>query len=159
MHLLEWNLAPPRRANTIIMTDANGRTGLDYAQAANDDKNTDWKVVGDCSLEITTASGKEMVTFVIKQDFAWATLGGMATRPLSLCCPLRATGSTALLLGRNDLTRLRSKLAMSLVRVFNSARSMIMFRFMSDSRLRDVGEEVGRTLHAQGGTMLRYVGQ
>ena len=42
--LLEWNLAPLRRAKTIIMTDANGRTGLDFAQAANHDKNTDWNV-------------------------------------------------------------------------------------------------------------------
>ena len=41
--LLEWNLAPRRRANTIIMTDASGRTGLDYAQAANHDRNSDWK--------------------------------------------------------------------------------------------------------------------
>ena len=39
--LLELNLTPPRRANTSIMTDAkNGRTGVDYAQAANHDKNT-----------------------------------------------------------------------------------------------------------------------
>ena len=29
------------------MTDANGRTGLDSAQAANHDKNADWNVVGE----------------------------------------------------------------------------------------------------------------
>ena len=35
-----------------------------------------------------------------------------------------------------------------------------MFHCMSDSRLRDVGEEVGAgTLHAQDGTVLRNVGQ
>ena len=51
-------------------------------------------------------------------------------------------------------------LAKDLARVFNSARSMIMFRYMSDSRLRDVGEEVGSgTLHAQDGTVRRCVGQ
>ena len=57
--LMEWNLAPPRRANTIIMTDANGRTGLDYAQAANHDKDADWNVVGSSFSEDTTANGRE----------------------------------------------------------------------------------------------------
>ena len=42
----EWDLVPPRRTNTIIMTDANGRTRLDYAQAATHDKDADWNVVG-----------------------------------------------------------------------------------------------------------------
>ena len=58
---MEWNLAPPRRANTIIMTDANGRTGLDYAQAANHDKDADWNVVGGNFSEDTTAKGSDMV--------------------------------------------------------------------------------------------------
>ena len=59
--LSEWNLAPPRRSNTIIMTDANGRTGFDHAQAANHDRNTDWHVVGGSFSENTTANGREMV--------------------------------------------------------------------------------------------------
>ena len=58
---LEWNLVPPRRANTIIMTDASGRTGLDNAHAATHDKNTDWSAVGGSDSETTTANGREMV--------------------------------------------------------------------------------------------------
>ena len=45
------------------MTDGYGRTGLEYETAANHDKNTDWNVVEDCYLEITTTSGREMVNF------------------------------------------------------------------------------------------------
>ena len=47
--------------NTIITTDANGRTSLDYAQAANHDKNTDWNAVGSSYSENTTANGRGMV--------------------------------------------------------------------------------------------------
>ena len=54
---LEWNLALPRRSNTIIMTDANGRTGLDYAQAASHDKTSDWNVVVDSFSETTNTNG------------------------------------------------------------------------------------------------------
>ena len=70
--LLEWNSAPPRRANTIIMTDADGRTGLDYAQAAYHCKNADWNVVGRSSSEDTTANGREMVNMC---DHAGLCLG------------------------------------------------------------------------------------
>ena len=43
------------------MTEGNGRTGLDYAQAANHDKNSYWNVVGSSFSEDTTANGREMV--------------------------------------------------------------------------------------------------
>ena len=124
---LEWNMAPPRRANTIIMTDANGRTGLDHAQAANNDRNADWKVVGDCCLKITTASGKERVNIC---DQAGLCLD--STRRNGR----RHPESAILLSGRNALTKRKSKLATKLVRVCNSGRSVIMFRIMSDSRIK-----------------------
>ena len=54
--LLEWNWAPCRHTETIIMTDAARRTGLDCAQAAPSGTNTDWSVVGDSYSETTTAN-------------------------------------------------------------------------------------------------------
>ena len=45
----------------IIMTNANGRIGLEYAQAATHDMETDWNVVGSSCTETTTANGREMV--------------------------------------------------------------------------------------------------
>ena len=141
----EWNLAPPHRANTIIMTDANGRTVLDYAQAANHDKNTDWNVVGDGYSEIT--SGRELVNICDQAGLCLATLGEMFNRQLSLRCSLLATRSTTLLFfGQEALTRLKSKLATNLVRVFDSARSMTMYWFVSDSNVRDVMEPCCATL-------------
>ena len=79
---MEWNLAPPRRAK-IIVTDANERTGLDYAQAANHDKDADWNAVGS-SVEDTTAIGREMVNFCVG-----AILGRVVSRQPSPRCLLR----------------------------------------------------------------------
>ena len=62
--------------------------------------------------------------------------------------------------GQERLDKAEVELATNLVRVFNSARNTIMFLFVSDSRLRDVGEEMGTgTIDAQDGTWLRRVGQ
>ena len=76
---------------------------------------------------------------VIKQEIAWATLGGMATRPLSLRCPPQATGSTTLLLGRNSYDHLPVHVRLPPARRWRRDRE--------------------GTLHVQDGTMLRYVGQ
>ena len=54
-------MAQLRRADTIITTDANGRAGLHYAQAANHDKNTDLIAVGSSYSKTTTGNGREMV--------------------------------------------------------------------------------------------------
>ena len=149
--LMEWNLAPPRRANTIIMTEANGRTGLDNAQAANHDKEAGWNVVGSFS-EDTPANGRETVNICVQAGLfmgnTWSNGEPTAFTPMSPSGH-RLDYTTTLHLGRNALTRVKSKLAMNLVRVFNSPRSMTTF--MSDSHL--------RILHARDGTMLRCVGQ
>ena len=76
--LLEWNKAPLRRAKTIIMTDAIGRTGLDHGQAGTHDKNTDWSVVGDSFSETTTGNAREMVNLC---DQAGSCLGKVVTIP------------------------------------------------------------------------------
>ena len=99
-------------------------------------------------------------TFVIKQDFAWATLGEMATRPLSLGCPLETTESDYIAFGQERLEKAEIETCYKLGKSLQLSTQYDHVRFMSDSRLRDVGEEVGTgTLHAQDGTMLRYVGQ
>ena len=158
--LLEWNL--PQLA---VRTRSSRRVQMDELVLMTHRQEITTKTqIGMWLVTATQRSRPRAAgrwsTFVIKQDFAWATLGDMATRQLSLRCHLQATGSTTLLQGRNALKRLKSKLALNLARVFNSAHSVTMFRFMSDSHLRDVGEETGTgTLHAQDGAMLRYAGQ
>ena len=128
--LLEWNMAPPRRANTIIAMDEYGRTGLEYAQSANHTK----KQIGKWLETVTRRSraARRWSRFVIKQDSVWATFGENGEPTAST--PLSPSGHRigCIAFGQENF-----------VRVSNSARSVVIFRFMSDSRLRDVGEEVG----------------
>ena len=166
--LLEWNLAPPRRSNTIIITDANGRTGLDDAQAANHDKNTDWnaewgQLLGkhDCKRQ---GNGQPFAT---KWDRAWIILGEMVNRQLSLRCLPQATGLTTLPLARNAL------MVAEIETCYEHGQgppaqlsNMTMFRFMSDfqparrwRRGNDRAEVMTETLLALAGTMLPCVGR
>ena len=62
--LLEWNLAPPRRANTIVMTDRRQRAAR-VSTTLKPRLTTEVQIgvwLGDSYLEITTANGRDMQT-------------------------------------------------------------------------------------------------
>ena len=44
--LHEWVVAPPRRANVVLLLDANGRVGQDYRCTESHETANDWVSVG-----------------------------------------------------------------------------------------------------------------
>ena len=93
------------------MTDANGRTGLDYAQAANHDKKQIGMWLGAATRRTRPRTAGKWSTFATKRDCAWAILGEMVNQQLSLRCLPQAIDLTTLPLGRNALMLRKSRLA------------------------------------------------
>ena len=57
----EWVVAPPRRANVVLLLDANGRVGQDYRCSESHETANDWVSVGPDGSEVTSPNGKRLV--------------------------------------------------------------------------------------------------
>ena len=57
----EWIVAPPRRANVVLLLDANGRVGQDYKCTECHETANDWVSVGPDASEVTSPNGKRLV--------------------------------------------------------------------------------------------------
>ena len=49
-----WVVAPPRRANVVLLLDANGRVGQDYRCTQSHGTADDWVLVGPDGSEVTS---------------------------------------------------------------------------------------------------------
>ena len=59
--LHEWVVAPPRRANVVLLLDANGRVGQDYRCTESHETANDWVLVSPDGSEVTSPNGKRLV--------------------------------------------------------------------------------------------------
>ena len=127
------------------MTDANGSTGLDCAQAANHDNDADWNVVGSSFSEDTTANGREMINIC---DQAGLCLGNTwKNAELTVFTPMCPSSHRIDFIAfgqeRFDTAEIETRYEW----VSSSVHRVTVYRCVSDSHLRDVGDETKTETH------------